>query len=420
MDCPAVKWDVKRLGREAEVFQPHFAFWNTATPTLKTDLRIGQIIKGAAQNAVTGIMGTHVSALPDMALRTPSIDLVIQSEPEATIREICRAKFADWKDIPGIVYRDHRAHDFHHNPARKFLPPEEIPSPAWHHLDTNVYRLPLKGAPFLIVAPIRGCPFSCSFCTGPLYYGKKLRKRPVAHVVEEIKHNMERYGVKNFFIWADTFTADPGYVREFSKQIIENHLPIRWTCNSRVDTVDRETLTLMKKAGLWMISFGLESGNDEVLKETGKGICLSDSRRAVLLAHGLGLKTSGHFILGLPGETKKSMKDTLSLALELPLDTAQFYAASPFPGTRLYEQALASGWLQSRDCSFSQDQATLNLPGLPAEEVDRFRRYAFRKFYARPKTFWNVVSMARPAALGTMLTNWRQFSLWTENRREKA
>ena len=417
VDCPAVKWDEKRLETEIKVFQPHFAFWNTATPTLKTDLHLGKMVKGAAPDVVTGVMGTHVSALPDTtALRNPSIDLVIQREPEGTIGEICAGRYIDWKDIPGIAYRDNRSHDFRHNPAREFLKPEDIPAPAWHHLDTRVYRLPLKGAPFLIVAPIRGCPFSCSFCTGPLYYGRKLRKRPVANVVEEIRHNMKRYRVNNFFIWADTFTADRGYVKEFSRQIIENRLSIRWTCNSRVDTIDRETLILMKKAGLWMISFGLESGNDEILKETGKGISVRDSRKAIRLAHSLGLKTSGHFVLGLPGETEKSMKDTLSLALELPLDTAQFYAASPFPGTRLYEQASTSGWLQSGDCSFSQDQAILNLPGLTPEKVDHFRRYAFRKFYGRPKAFWNVVSMARPAALRSILANLRQFSLWTGNR----
>ena len=416
VDCPAVKWDQKRLETEIRTFQPHFAFWNTATPTLKSDLRLGAIVKAASPNALTGVMGTHVSALPEEALGHPCVDMVIQREPEGTIREICEENLRAWKDIPGIAYRDSRSHGFCQNPAREFLQPEVIPAPAWHHMDTDVYRLPLKGSKFLIVAPIRGCPFPCSFCTGPLYYGRKLRKRPVVNVVDEIRHNMKQYQVKNFFIWADTFTADRAYVKSFSREIIENRLSIRWTCNSRVDTIDREILTIMKEAGLWMISFGLESGNDNVLKETGKGITVNDSRRAIRLAHSLGLKTSGHFVLGLPGETEKSMKETLSLALELPLDTAQFYAASPFPGTRLYEQATTSGWLQGGACLFSQDQAVLNLPGLAAEKVDHFRRFAYRKFYGRPKAFWNVVSMARPAALGTILKNLKQFSLWTNLR----
>jgi len=416
VDCPAVKWDQKRLTAEILAFQPGFAFWNTATPTLDHDLRLGAIIKGAAPDAVTGVMGTHVSALPEKALRHSSVDVVIQREPEGTIREICGENPPDWKDIPGIAYRDDLSHSFCENPAREFLQPEDIPAPAWHYMDTDVYRLPLKGARFLIVAPIRGCPFPCSFCTGPLYYGSKLRKRPVENVIVEIRDNIRRYKVKDFFIWADTFTADGAYVRKFSRQIIQNRLPIRWTCNSRVDTVDREMLTIMKKAGLWMISFGLESGNDMVLKETGKGISVKQSRRAIRLAHSLGIKTSGHFILGLPGETQKSMEETLALALELPLDIAQFYAAAPFPGTRLFEQASESGWLREAS-PFSQNQAALNLPGLTAEKVDHFRSFAFRKFYGRPKTFWNVVSMARPAALRTVLKNLKQFSLWTESKK---
>ena len=411
IDCPAVGFDRTRLGALAKTFQPDFVFWTTATPTLNDDLNLAGLIKKAAPDAVTGVFGTHVTALPEVALKHPCIDAVVRREPEQTVREICLHGPDDWEGIDGLSFRDRETGRPRHNPDRGLIRPEDIPSPAWHHLDISRYRLPLKGRPFLIVAPIRGCPYICNFCTAPLYYGKRLRKRPVQAVVDEIESNMKRFKVKDFFIWADTFTADRGYVKEFSREIVARGLKMSWTCNSRVDTVDREMLSLMKEAGLWMISFGLESGNDNVLELTGKGITVAQSRDAVSMAHELGIKTSGHFVLGLPGETERSMNDTLTLALDLPLDIAQFYTAAPFPGTRLYDLASKKGWLQA-DSPLAQDRAAMDLPGLPGQRVDAFRRYAYRRFYGRPGTVSRLLAMLEPGAIGNILVNMRRFLSW--------
>ena len=415
VDCPAVGLDRARLEALAKTFQPDFAFWTTATPTLNDDLNLAGLIKKAAPHAVTGVFGTHVTALPEIALENPCIDAVIRREPEETIREVCLLEPDAWERVGGLSYRDRKiGGKLIHNTDRDLLGPEKIPSPAWHHLDIAPYRLPLKGAPFLIVAPIRGCPYPCSFCTAPLYYGKRLRKRPVQGVVDEIENGMDRFGVKDFFVWADTFTADKGYVEAFSREIVTRGLKISWTCNSRVDTVDREMLSCMKEAGLWMISFGLESGNDNVLELTGKGITVAQSRDAVSMAHELGIKTSGHFVLGLPGETERSMNDTLTLALDLPLDIAQFYTAAPFPGTRLYDLALKKGWLQ-KTSFFSQSHAVMDLPGISAKRVDAFRRYAYKKFYMRPMSCLNIFSIIRLGAIANSVKNLAQFFHWADS-----
>jgi len=411
IDCPAVGLDRARLEVLTKGFQPDFVFWTTATPTLNDDLNLAGFIKKNVPDAVTGVFGTHVTALPEVALTNPSIDAVIRREPEQTIREICLHGPGDWERIDGLSFKDRETGRPRHNLDRGLLRPDDIPSPAWHYLDITPYRLPLKGRPFLIVAPVRGCPYTCNFCTAPLYYGKRLRKRPVQEVVDEIENGMDKFGVKDFFVWADTFTADRGYVKEFSMEIAARELKISWTCNSRVDTVDREMLSLMKEAGLWMISFGLESGNDEVLEQTGKKITVEQSKDAVSMAHELGIKTSGHFVLGLPGETVASMRDTLRVALGLPLDIAQFYAAAPFPGTRLYDLALKKGWLQT-DSPLAQDRAAMNLPGLPGQGVDAFRRYAYRRFYGRPKAAWNIISMVEPRAVGHVLRSLGAFLGW--------
>ncbi|RLC33326.1 MAG: hypothetical protein DRH32_01375, partial [Deltaproteobacteria bacterium] len=250
------------------------------------------------------------------------------------------------------------------------------------------------------------------FCTAPLYYGRKLRQRPVKAVVDEIENNIRRFSILDFFIWADTFTADNNYVRDFCREIKKRDLRIYWTCNSRVDTVNDGLLAEMKSAGLWMISFGLESADDDILEKSGKKIRTAQSRLAVNSAHALGLKVSGHFIFGLPGEDTRSMARTLALALELPLDIAQFYTAAPFPGTPLYSLALKEGWI-TKDDNFSQNQAAMHLPSLAPYQVDAFTRRAYRKFYLRPGTIMNLFSMLEPGAICSAGTGLKRFLGWT-------
>lgn len=412
IDCPVIKLDRIALERLIEKIKPDFVFWNTATSTLNYDLDIAKSVKKAAYDSIVGVLGTHVTVLPEAALDNPYIDMVIRREPEETIKDVCSCEKGKWETVYGISYKDPNTENIHHNPDRKFLAPEDIPWPAWHCLDISPYRLPLKGRPFLIVAPIRGCPFLCNFCTASIYYGKRLRKRPVTNIVDEIEANIERFKVNDFFVWADTFTADKKYVEKFCREITARGLKISWVCNSRVDTVNMKMLSMMKKAGLWMISFGLESGSDAILKQTGKNITAKQSEIAVSMAHQTGIKTSGHFIFGLPGETEKSMRKTLAFALDLPLDIAQFYAAAPFPGTGLYRQALKSKWLR-KDTSFSQNHAALDLPGLSAQAADTFRSFAYRKFYMRPKTLLNIFSMMEPEAIYDILANLKRFSMWS-------
>jgi hypothetical protein len=466
-DYPAQGLGVAALATDLRALQPAFAVWGTGTPTLGFDLALAEMIRKEAPDALTAVLGTHVTVRPAEALAVPALDAVIRGEPEGIIAELVRrggdasapgtagsageggghARFRQglsWcAAIRGLSWRE-AGGAIHHNPDAEPLAPEAIPAPDWGGLDLGCYRLPLKGRRFLIVAPVRGCPWRCTFCTAPLYYGSRLRRRPVGHVVAEMADNAARFGIGEFFIWADTFTADTRYVREFCRAILAAGLKVSWTCNSRVDTIDPETLALMKAAGLWMISYGIESASDAVLAACGKGITAAQSRAAVAMAHRLGIRTAGHFIFGLPGETAATMAQTLAFALSLPLDIAQFYAAAPFPGTALHAEAVARGWLTEGDRlplsapaeaagragavppdgavqedappafppAFSQSCAALSLPGLSAAAVDAFRRRAFRRFYLRPAAAARLLAMAEPGALAGLKAPLRRFFSW--------
>lgn len=427
-DYPAAGLGVRDLEEDLRTLRPSLAIWSTGTPTLGFDLGLARLVRGLSPETATAVLGTHVSVLPEEALARKELDIVIRGEPEGVIRDLGRIWTAEANrktpagagngpgeslcaEVRGISWRAPDGGAIRHNPDAPPLEPEAIPAPDWEGLDLNAYRLPLKGRRFLMVAPVRGCPYRCTFCTASLYYGYRLRRRPAVQVVEEMAAAISRFGIREFFLWADTFTADRGYVRDLCRAVLERGLGISWTCNSRVDTIDEETLRLMKQAGLWMISFGLESGSDEVLAASGKGITAAQSRAAVELANRLGIRTAGHFMFGLPGETEETMARTLALAISLPLDIAQFYAATPFPGTALYDSALREGWLKKGE-EFAQNRAAMGLPGLPAARVDAFRRYAYRRFYLRPRAALNLLSMVEPGALAGLMPMLRRFLGW--------
>jgi radical SAM superfamily enzyme YgiQ (UPF0313 family) len=413
-DAAATGYPRKSLLRDIEASPPDAAIWSTGTPSIGDDLALANQIKVAAPNVATAVFGTHVTALDRKCLEeTPGLNAIFRNEPEATAAEwVARLQNREPLDsVAGLSYR--AGSDIRRNPDRPFLSDLDcLPDPAWHLFDLDVYRLPLRGDRFLMVTPHRGCPYPCSYCTAQTYYGAKLRRRSVEKVRDEIRRNVEVHGVKELFFWSDTFTLDKRYVMSLAEAIAP--LGVSWASNSRVDTVDEELGRAMRRAGCWMISFGIESGDQALLDAAGKGAKVEEAERAVAVVKAAGIKAAGHFVLGLPGETRESLEKTLGLANRLPLDFEQFYCAVPFPGSRLYEEARAKGWLSETDFSrYRQDEAILELPGLSPEEVMAYRQMAYRHFYTRPKVALNALALLSPRNLGRAATAFKRFLGWT-------
>jgi radical SAM superfamily enzyme YgiQ (UPF0313 family) len=397
IDCPAVSMSFEQLEHELRQFSPRLVIWSTGTPSIAGDLAFAGAVKKCLPACLTAVFGTHVTALDRQCLQAaPALDCIIRNEPELTARALAAAlaSGAPLSDIEGLTWRD-TAGTIISNPARPFIDNlDSLPLPAWHLLSHQKYVLPLKGRPFLIIAPQRGCPFNCTFCTCQTYYGKKLRTRSAASIIAEIQYDIDRFGVRDFFFWAETFVIDRQHVADICRAMIDAKLDIAWTCNSRIDIVDAELLKLMARAGCWMISYGIESADQQVLDAVRKGTRVEQAAAAVSLARNAGIKTAGHFIFGLPGDTEEAMRKTLKLARSLKLDVAQFYSAVPFPGSRLYEQAVAQGWIESTDfAGFIQSSSVMRLPGLPPETVDRLRSAAYRRFYVNPMTWVRTLRM---------------------------
>ena len=420
VDCAAqgVSWN--HLKEIIDGFSTEVVIWSTGTPSASSDLSLASFIKNHKKHIVTAVFGTHVTVLDTQCMESyPELDFIIRNEPEITSKELVRALQGrrGVEHVSGITFRN-SAGAVVSTPPRPFVEDlDSLPFPAWHLVSIECYRLPLRGKPYLMIAPLRGCPFSCSFCTCQTYYGRKLRKRSVGSVLKEIERDISRFDVKDFFFWSETFVIDKAYVSALCSALIESKMDISWTANSRVDTVDAGLLKLMAKAGCWMVSYGIESASQRVLDEVDKGTTVEQAYEAVRYAREAGIKTVGHFILGLPGETEGSLKDTIRYAKKLGLDLAQFYCAVPFPGSRLYERALREGWIKNSDFGYyRQDYALMELPTVSSRLVNRYRARAYRSFYFSLTRSLRTLKLVNWKDVGRIWSSLKDFLGWWRRR----
>jgi len=392
LDCPAQRvTDDKLLAVVAEQ-RPDILVAAVSTETIESDLAILAAIKEHAPKTVVVVFGIHATMYAS-DLAGGAADFVVRNEPEETVRELVAALASGGNPlrVAGVTGRSASAAVVSATDRPFVRDLDNLPFPAWDLVDLSRYRLPVSRRKFIMVNTLRGCPFGCTFCNARVYYGTAARLRSVGSVLAEVTASLERYGVRDVFFWSDTFTLVRDHVRGLCDEFVRAGLRIRWVANSRVDTVDAELLRLMKKAGCWMVSFGLESADDGILARSGKKITRARIEESVRAAKAAGLMVAGHFMLGLPGETAATANETVRLALRLPLDFAHFYAAVPVPGSALFAEAEGAGLLRKAAWEhFRQSEFVLNVPGLSAEDLYTLRRKAYHAFYFRPRTLKTV------------------------------
>jgi len=415
-DCSVEGIDREKLKQILADFSPDLLVMNSTTPSLNFDLTIPPLAKQVLPDLKVAAFGIHVGTLPEESFaRTEALDFIVRGEPEATICGLADAltNGDDFAAIGGLSFR--RNGSIQHGPERNFIPNlDELPYPAWDLINLDNYRLPFTGRRFLMVTTARGCPYDCIYCVAQSYYGRKIRARQPTKIVDELEFLRDHYGVQDFFFWSESFTMIKAAIKELCREIIRRGLKIRWVCNSRVDNVDRELLELMKKAGCWMISYGVESGVQAILDGIKKDITIEQIRQAIKMTRKVGFQIAGHFVLGLPGETPQTLRQTYQFACSLDLDYAQFYCASPWPGSEFYRLAKQEGWLASSNWDdYEQDHSVTNYPGLSATEITRFRNWATRRFYLRPRIVWRTLTRIKsPEEFMNFLGMLRTFLTW--------
>ena len=382
------------------VWHPQLIIANSATPTLRNDAVILERLREAT-DALCGFAGPHVSALPAETLHDTSADFGLINEAEETVAEMVRVLSAgnEIYSIPGIVYRNLHTGEITVNPPRPLIANlDSLPLPARHLLPNAKYRMPFfADHPFATLIPNRGCPWPCTFCRAGRVWGKKVRQRSVASVMAEIKELGDRYGIRHVAFMTDSLTLKKDWAQELFESLLALPQPIEWVCNSRVDAVDPDLLRLMHRAGCKMISYGLESGSQVVLDACKKGITLEQSERAIRLTREAGIPSMGYFILGLPGETHATVRESIAFAKRIAPDYVNFHIATPFPGTELFEQAVANNWLTSTDWNdFEEEGAAVMQAGeLTIQELERLQKQAMRSFYMRPSKLLQELTRLR-------------------------
>lgn len=426
VDAVAERMDWPTFERIVRAERPRYYVTQLTAPTLQNDLYGTFLAKSVG--AVTMAFGTHITPMPRETLRPfPSLDYGLRGEPDLTLRDLVdrlegrqfdrpdgiRTLFEkhdagyrpaalahgpdgrpDVSDIKGLVWR--RGEEVVVNPDRPFIADlDDLPIPRYDLLPLKQYLMPLIKGPFCFIVTSRGCPAGCTYCIKHVSYGPTMRLRSPARLMEEIRL-LHSLGVRHIHMYADLFTVNRTQVVGLCEALIEANLGLTWTCNSRVDFVDQEMLQLMARSGCYYIAWGLESGSKEVLAHARKGVDPDRARQSLKWAREAGIKNWGYFIIGLPGETPATIRQTIDFSKALPLDIALFHIAAPYPGTPFFHEVVRNGWFRPgvRWEEVDMDESTvLDYPDLPAEELEYWQKRAFREWAFRPGPLFTYLKM---------------------------
>jgi anaerobic magnesium-protoporphyrin IX monomethyl ester cyclase len=328
--------DLEKIIRENA---PDIVGLTCSTPNFSRAIRLARAVKNNSDAKII-IGGVHASAVSEHIVENyPGlIDCVVAGEGEITMLELVKAyeNKESLEGIKGIVFRS--GNKTIRTETRPFIDDlDSIPFPARDLIPQELFIPNLHNARYRNCSSIltsRGCPFNCSFCASRIVSGKKYRTHSAEYVLEEMQMLKTDFHARQLLITDDTFTIDHERLEKICRGMIEKKLGLEWFCFSQVSTVNKEMLSIMRKAGCYNIGFGIESGNEDILKKMGKPIKPAKALEAVRLAKEAGMKTQAFYIFGTPGETRRQMKETISFAKKVGATLAFFNMLVPYPGTK--------------------------------------------------------------------------------------
>jgi anaerobic magnesium-protoporphyrin IX monomethyl ester cyclase len=394
IDCQAQKLSLAQFRNELAKTQADIIGVTSTTLTYNSALKVAKIAKEVWPNCLTAIGGPHVTFWDDKALQeAPYLDVVVRGEGEATMLELAGRVEAgqSFVDLAGTTCR--KGKEIVKNADRPYIEDlDTLPFPAhhlWHFENLRKYGT----IPYPIMTS-RGCIYWCNFCTAVRMFGRRYRMRSPKNVVDEIEFLRKNYNAEQFTFYDDAFTVNQARTAEICDEIERRGLRIKWDCETRVDMVSKELLVKMKQAGCIAVWFGVESGSQQVVNAMAKGFSLNQIRRAFKWTKEAGLMTVAGVILGFPGETKETAWETIRFVQELNPNDVGFYIATPYPGTPMYDEVKAKGWLRITDFN-KYDTATpvFEIPTLSMQELVQIREQAFQKFYLSPRYFVSAIGM---------------------------
>lgn len=396
IDCRALKITEKKLIDILKKDNFEIICFTTTILDINRVNRLTKELKKIFPNSLFVIGGPQMTSNPKLTMEKGIFDIGVYNEAEFSFVEIVKEYMKDhpdYKNIKGIYFRKEDG-TIEFTGLRPFLENlDELPFPARElYPSLEVYRpvpASYKELPSATIVTSRGCPYKCIYCDHGAT-GNRFRAMSPKRVVDEIKEIMKKYGAKDIRFFDDIFTLNRQRVHEICDEILKRKLKFSWSCMTRTDCVDRNLLFKMKKAGCWQIQYGLESGSQKILDIMKKGLTLKKSRDAVIWAHEAGINVRGFFVVGMPGETKETIQETVDFAKSLPIDIANFYVVTLYPGSELYNIAQKEGTVMHENLEqynplIDVEKSTLSYvpKGMTEKELKEAIVKAHRDFYLR-------------------------------------
>lgn len=396
LDAAARGLDPRQAAEELARMKPR---WVGITSTTISITRAHQTVlhlKKLLPEVKLVIGGPHATAVPEDTMdRYRVFDVLAIGEGEDTIVDLLEA-FEGKRalaDVDGIVYRREDG-SLHRTMPRAFIEDlDRLPMPAWDMIDSPESQyapsaLRSHRFPSSSLVTSRGCMGACTFCDNQVF-GRKVRSFSPGYILRMMEYLIEHWGIRDITIYDDNFVTRRDVLKEVCDQLKERKWDLSWSCNARVDVVTEKSLTWMAQAGCWQISFGIESGNQEILDREIKGVTLDRIRKTIRFCADLGIQTKGFFMVGHPGETRETIQETIDFACTLPLSSFQMSFVTPFPGTAMYHEAPQYG-------EFIEDWEKMNMwtpvfvpTGFTVHELIAWQKKAIRTFYLRPRVLFD-------------------------------
>jgi radical SAM superfamily enzyme YgiQ (UPF0313 family) len=370
------------------------------TPTFESAEKLFQLVKVNTQ-AITILGGIHATIAPQECIKSNFIDFVVKGEGEETILELVNAlkNKKSFNKIKGIFFK--KAGKIINNPPRDLIKDlDTIPFPARHLFDHQKYTYPDSlRSPVMPIMTSRGCPHGCTYCCTKLIFTRKVRFRSAKNVVDEIEFLIKNYGVKEIHFWDDNFTLNKPRVFEIRDELKRRKINLKFAFPNglRVDQVDEDILRCLKDMGVYSMAFGVESGNQIILDNVKKGTKIEQIEKAYTLAKNLGFETWGFFMLGLPGETPETIRNTINFAKKINPDIAKFHILKPFPGTEVFNELKSQGLITNFNYSNYgiHTRPVHRLPQLSEDDLLNWSKIAYREFYLNPSKIFRQVLRLR-------------------------
>src|ERR1700722_17987759 len=394
IDAPPARLALGPVLDEARDYE--LVVMHTSTPSFASAVQVADALKDVISNLKVGFGGAKFAVEPGDSLAASSaVDFVAREEFDFTIKEVAEGR--DFADIDGLSYRGAEGGAVHNRDRAMLENMDELP------FVTDVYKRDLRiedyfigylKHPYVSLYTGRGCKSRCTFCLWPQTVGgHRYRVRSVEHVVEEIRQAKTAFPqVKEFFFDDDTFTDNLPRAEAIAKEL--GKLGVTWSCNAKAN-VPRATLQVLRDNGLRLLMVGYETGNQQILYNIKKGMRVDVARRFTKDCHELGITIHGTFILGLPGESRETIEETINFAADINPHTIQVSLAAPYPGTELYRQAVENGWLDVTHAELIDGNgvqiAPLHYDHLSHTEIFDSVETFYKRFYFRRKKIASLV-----------------------------